>query len=236
MKKTTVALLVLTAIIISSAGSVAAFDISSLFSGIKEKVESIISPYSDSAIFYPSLRVEVLSPNGGEVWNKDKIQIIKWEIWNTSAAEAPIQNKVSIDLYKRTYVPCTENQINQLGICTYNTVFVRHIDTVGLWDKYYKWRINDDIANNNNYIIRITPLMYKAYIEPYEKYLPEDRQSSNVISSYWDESDKPFTIKGEIYPDLDEAIKSLKKIRMNLLETANEIQNLIKLLEELDKD
>jgi hypothetical protein len=84
---------------------------------------------------------------------------------------------------------------------------VRHIATVNLFYKSYSWRISQEIANSNNYVIRISVGANIARIWLSEKNLanfPSVTEtwpvtSSNLIN--WDESDKVFEIGGEIKPE-----------------------------------
>jgi len=230
MKKTTVAVLVLIAIVLSSAGSIAAFDIGSLFSEAKEGIKSFLYP---TPYPYYNYRIEVLSPNGGENWNRNQLQTIKWNVWTQTSGIQPINPKISIDLYKRVSLPCLETQGEGIKGCPigFGTIFVKHIAVASLWDKQYEWDINDDIPNGSNYIIRIIPYN----IEYFPQGSDSSPKSQNIISSYWDESDGTFTIWGQSNnPEINEVINSLKRIQINLQNTANEIQNLINLLEELN--
>ncbi len=177
---------------------------------------------------YPIQVIRVLSPNGGEIWNKDEIQTIKWAISypivyykngkeekcaNTNGngnSGCLLSEKVSIDLYKRLPVTCTTNETK---ICpAFTTEFVKHIATVNLKKEAYSWKIGKDIENGNNYIIRI---------------------SFKGEGVYEDESDGTFTITSKPVPprpDLTETIRVLEELRTTL---EQQIQALIKIIDYL---
>ena len=209
---------------------------------IDETTEKVIFPY---------LRIQVVSPNGGEVWDRSEIQMISWEILTPTPEKRVFWPKVSIDLFKRIKLPkkpCREGEECPL---IERSIFVRHIAFANIFDRSYSWKITRDIPNGKNYIIRIsTGRRFLPCILPMEsrtqaeclktkftalkstsfspeivnrsKYLPPSRL-------YWDESDAPFAIIGEIPPSLP----NLEKVIAILEKISKELQLAIQLLKEV---
>ena len=105
---------------------------------------------TEKCIYPINYKVTVVSPNGGEVWDKNTIQTIKWEITEPTTTVKPFWPKASIDLFKRVTSSCPASETT----CTQTetSVFVRHIATVNLSDKSYSWKINSSIANSKDYV------------------------------------------------------------------------------------
>ena len=182
-------------------------------------------------IFFPSIKVKVVSPNGGEDWDRNQIQTIKWLI----DAYAPLYDqtykkarwiwpKVSIDLFRRSNESTSTN----------NSVFVKHIAFVPYWRESYSWKIPNSVPNGSDYVIRVT-VVKKAILPCFS--LPRSEREACVQQrlsligvGQWDESDSPFTISGEIsspqVPGLDKIIKALEKISL-------ELNNVIERLKEI---
>lgn len=124
--------------------------------------------------------IKIVSPNGGEVWYKSKIQTIRW-IWpdlrpscgdeKCLAPTGLYSPKISIDLYQRT---------------SDGSKFVQHITTANLWNGYYSWKIAENIKDGKDYVIRISGM--KNYISA----ISETDQTQHPM--FFDESDSPFTI------------------------------------------
>jgi len=190
-------------------------------------------------IFPVRYKIEVVSPNGGEIWDRNEIQIIKWKV--TVSPETPTEElevkpfwrKASIDLYKKVGLMEMEEE-KEIWPPVPASVFVKHIATVDLFSTAYSWKISPDIKNGDDYVIRIGfPLP-----RPLTPELPERPMSYGeeeiaiprpwpIPSPVWDESDEPFTITGEI-PPTPPPLPALKPA-IELLEKA--IENLNKALE-----
>jgi len=183
-------------------------------------------------IFPRDYRVRVSSPNGGEKWDRDRIQTIKWEvikpdreILKQGETIMPlIWPKASIDLFKRQDIICIK------APCLPISVFVKHLATVNLFDGFYSWKIDSDIANGSDYVIRITVGQGIVPMYLYEKgekaVRPEIWPSPNVS---WDESDNPFTIEGKVTPPAFE----LKQLLEILKQISQQMTKAIQLLEEI---
>lgn len=166
-------------------------------------------------VIFPEISVKVVSPNGGENWDRNQIHFIKWEV--PAATENKeftrvkwLWPKVSIDLFRKV-----ENQ-KPTSTSGSTSIFVKHIAFVPYWKGSYAWKISRDIPNGSDYVIRITAVrrsILPCLASPQIEACLQQRLPS---SQHWDESDAPFTISGEIQPypgpDLSKAIKILEEI------------------------
>ncbi len=142
----------------------------------------------------PQLSLQVVYPNGGETLERNKVHIIRWEFKGGPERVSPLEiqsivpypsRTVSIDLYRSvaciTY-PC-------------NPVLVKRLGTASLLQKSWPWRIDQDIPNGDNYLIKITAKVNDVEISDF--------------------SDGTFSIvSGETPPstgNLEEAIRLLEK-------------------------
>jgi len=173
----------------------------------------IIDDATEKCIYPINYKVKVVSPNGGEIWDRNTIQTIKWDVTEpnvTIQSIKPIWPKASIDLFKRVAPVCPTCPTEaQCAPCpTEQSVFVKHIATVNLFDKSYSWKLKTNISNSKDYVIRIsigqniTPLWRsdknQENISATSEIWPNSVPSSLIN---WDESDKVFEIAGEIKPE-----------------------------------
>ena len=174
-----------------------------------------------SEILFPNLRVRVLSPNGGEVWNRNNIQTIKWivavPVTNETAEETKyFRPKASIDLFRKVRITgdCTGEACATVAI--ERSVFVKHIATVNLFNMAYSWKIPNSIKNDDDYVIRVSTgrRIVPFLLEKNDTELQEAWRVKKGI--YWDESDGTFTVTGAIpearLPSLEEVIKILESM------------------------
>jgi len=181
---------------------------------------------------FPEIKIEVISPNGGENWNRTQIQTIKWKVAATSGEELKPEKyfwrKGSIDLFRRIAVGTTTK-----------SVFVKHIANVDLFSGVYSWRITSDIPNGSDYIVRISagkrivPLIraerMKEVLPPSGEIWPTPPVPPWTLS--FDESDGTFTIAGQAaQPDLSEVIKILDEISKDLERLGANLRKAIDLL------
>lgn len=219
-----------------------------------------IGPETEECIFPVNRRVRVLSPNGGERWDRGEIQTIKWEV--TFSPEQPIRpeekrpfwDKASIDLFRQVLItpPCEVNPATGIRECpeiiTRKSIFVKHIATVDMFDLVYSWRIGSDVANGDDYVIRVSigPRILPLYRTEKKPALSHPGQEEvwgsaaeeaqkvepDIMPPYpwgvWDESDRPFTITGEIVPPID-----LKQVIELLQEAIAKLNTALKLLYEM---
>ena len=183
---------------------------------------------------FPRFKIQVISPNGGEVFDRNQIQTIKWKIElepgvgiESFSKEKPIWKKASIDLLRKVPGYCITEP------CPPQSLFVKHIATVDLFDTAYSWKITPDIPNGSNYVIRIsTGLRILPLMEG-----RTEIKIPSVVPPYWewttDESDGTFTITGEAQQKegLAEIINTLNEISKNLEKVLNELKRVIELLE-----
>jgi hypothetical protein len=183
---------------------------------------------------FPKVKIQVIFPNGGEVLDRNQIQTIKWKVEiepevEPYLKERPFWKKASIDLLRRVPGFCI------MEPCPPQSVFVKHIATVDLFDTAYSWQITPDIPNGSDYVIRIsTGLRVLPLIEG-----KTEIKIPSIVPPYWewnaDESDGTFTITGEIQskPDLSEIIKILTEISKNLEKISADLKRAIELLEKI---
>lgn len=206
----------------------------------------IIDDATEKCIYPINYKVKVVSPNGGEILDRNTIQTIKWEVTEpdtTTQSIKPFWPKPSIDLFKRVAVTCpTCPEGTVCAPCpTEQSVFVKHIATVNLFDKSYSWKVKSDIANSKDYVIRISVGKNIASLWRWDKNqgnMPATSEiwPNSVPSSLinWDESDKVFEIAGEIKPECPtcpvcdtQKIESVISILQNMIA---ELQKAIALL------
>lgn len=196
------------------------------------KIEPIIEPY-------PYSFVRVVSPNGGEFWEKEKPHTIEWTIVRPLGSYFPVwPETVSIDLYKRE-IPVPSPMVDEdferelspeeEGLPSEKevvgeSVFVKHIAFVDAWKGSYIWKIGEDIPDGKNYVIRVSAILA----------LPEGEKENEESYPFfwWDESDGPFTIahRASPPPNLRKAIAALEKIRLSLQKTIDNLVEVIDLL------
>jgi len=166
---------------------------------------------TEKCIYPVNYKVTVVSPNGGEVWNKNTIQTIKWDVTEpdiTIQSIKPVWPKASIDLFRKVAVtvPCAPTATTCPPV--EQSVFVKHIATVNLFNKSYSWKVKSDIPNSKDYIIRISIGKNIASLWRWEKDQGNLPSSSEVWPSTtpstwinWDESNGVFEITGTISPE-----------------------------------
>jgi len=176
-------------------------------------------------LIFPHLKIKVLSPNGGESWNKNDIQTIKWTVVMPTTDEIAQKSKyfrpkASIDLFRRiriTTCPEVPTETEAAACKTVEkSVFVKHIAIVSLFDMAYSWKISSSVENGNDYVIRISTgrNITPALLEKDDTVVKQLWDIERNI--YWDESDGTFTITGTTpephTPYLEEVIKILEEV------------------------
>lgn len=201
----------------------------------------IIDDVTEKCIYPIGYQIRVISPNGGEVWDRNETHTIQWEVIEpeVSVPERPLWSKASIDLFRRiTIEPCPpgSSEPRCLTPVSQQSIFVRHIATVNLFDRAWTYypKSTSDVPNGSDYVIRIST--GEGIVPIWEQEIkttpgaavpvrsaeiwPVIIPPSNWIN--WDESDGTFTITGEIQPcvcptcpgcpDLTAVIKILENI------------------------
>jgi len=180
---------------------------------------------------FPEIKIEVISPNGGESLDRTQIQTIKWNVTTTLPevkTEKYLWKKGSIDLFRRVTVGTTTK-----------SVFVKHIANVDLFAGIYSWKITPDIPNGSDYIIRISagkrivPLIraekMKEILPPSSEIWPTSPVPPWTLS--FDESDGTFAITGQAaQPDLSEVLKILEEINRDLERITANLKKVMDLL------
>jgi hypothetical protein len=165
---------------------------------------------TEKCIYPINYKITVVSPNGGEVWDRNTTQTIKWNVTEPEVSIQsikPIWPKASIDLFKRVSNCGTCAEVTCPPCPIEQSVFVRHIATVNLFDKSYSWKVSSDISNNKDYIVRISIGKNIASLWRWEKNQVIQPSATEIWPSpvppagmNWDESDKVFEIMGTITP------------------------------------
>lgn len=180
-------------------------------------------------IIFPRIHIDVVSPNGGEIWDRNEIQTIEWKALPPVTGEEIKEEKyfwprASIDLFRRiTITPERRADEEEVPPPIVKSVFVRHIATVNPFDQVYSWKITRDIKNGTDYVIRISvgrkiiPIILEKEIMEPEEIWPIPPKPTWI---YWDESDGTFEITGIIpptpVPNLEEVIAILEKMVLEL--------------------
>jgi len=195
----------------------------------------IVDEATEKCLF-PVFEIKVVSPNGGEVWERNQIQTIQWDVIETTTPSSggikpyPFWKKASIDLFRRVAktIPCPPGETCNIE----ETVFVRHIATVDLFDKVYSWNITNDIKNGKDYVIRISsgkgiiPIVLEKEVLKQEEIWPVPPKPTWIK---WDESDRTFEITGEITPECPTCpvCPNSEEIIASLTRIIEELQKLI---------
>ncbi len=195
---------------------------------------------TEKCIYPIEYKVTVVSPNGGEVLDRNTIQTIKWEVTTPPgiAEVPPFWPEASIDLFRKEYYKCGESS-DQKCPGVVKSVFVRHIATVNLFDKSYSWKVSSDIANSKDYVVRISIGKNIASLWRWEKSqgpqpLAPEIWPSSVPSTLinWDESDNVFEIMGTITPSCPTCptCPNQNDVIISLTQIIEQLQKIITLL------
>ena len=181
-------------------------------------------------IFPVDYKVTVVSPNGAEIWDRSQIQTIKWSVTypvelktNDAKIMPPHWSKASIDLFRKSSITNDPGYI----------IFAKHIAIVNMSAGSYSWKIDSDIANGSDYVIRITvgegimPL-YRSESSNEPSIKPNQIWPSPSIS--WDESDNPFVIEGKVTPptsELKQLLETLEQISLQMIKAIQLLREII---------
>lgn len=177
---------------------------------LDEKTASVIFPCTD-------VKITVLVPNGGENWDRKDFQEIKWELSKADgSAFSPSEIK------KKFFWPR-----GRIDLIKADGTFVKHISSVNLAQKSYKWKISNDIPNGSDYKIRIGYWWIKPC--PPGAFCPMSQIVPPLCLNLFDESDGAFTISGEI-PPASEKIEEAIGIVRNLIEQLNKLLEILQSL------
>ncbi|MDP3093520.1 MAG: peptidoglycan-binding protein [bacterium] len=189
----------------------------------------VVDDETYKCIFPVDYKVTVVSPNGGEIWDRGQIQTVKWSVTypielktNNAKIMPPHWSKASIDLFRRS------SNTDDPGYI----FFVKHIATVNLFANSYSWKISSDIPNGSDYVVRIsvgqgTMTIYRSESDN-TSIKPDLIWPSPSIN--WDESDNPFSITGSQTPpneDLKELLNILEEMSRLLAKAIQVLQGII---------
>ena len=195
-------------------------------------------------IFPVDYKVTVVSPNGGENWDRSQIQTISWNYTYSVTMKTdgtkiipPQWSKASIDLFRVSMGmgPCTtDGRVGGPTDCpVQESIFVKHLATVNLFNGSYSWKVTNDIPNGSDYVVRISvgqgimPL-YRSESSNEPSIKPNQIWPSPSIN--WDESDSPFSVTGSQTPpneDLKELLNILEEMSRLLTRAIQVLQGTI---------
>ena len=148
------------------------------------------------------VQLTVVSPNGGETWDKSETHQITWKlskaVTTTGGAESLAPSEITSDYFWPR---------GRIDLLKSDGTFVKHIATVNLAHQSYDWTINSSIPNGTDYKIRIG---LGPVIACEEEPCP---LSYNPKFTFGDASDNSFSITGTVTPQpdkIDEVIKILE--------------------------
>ena len=195
----------------------------------------VVDDTTQQIIFPNTVEINVVTPNGGESWDKKDVHNILWKSTigpvtsgaasgGTSAGAvassiAPFFPRASIDLIKDSDVS-----------------YRYHITTVSLYQSQYPWKIPGNIQEASDYRVRIstggdTPCVYRmegktdTSIMPY----PCPLSAAYPIYSASDTSDNPFAVTGTMPPSPE----IIAKLKAQVAQIENALNNLLRQVQEL---
>jgi len=173
------------------------------------------------------VKLTVVSPNGGEVWDKKDTHEITWKLSKSGGTEPLTPTEIETEFFWPK---------GRIDLLKSDGSFARHIANVNLANQSYTWKINPAIPNGDDYKIRIGlgPVL-GCEKEESEK---EESEKEEKCPSLWnpkftfgDESDNPFSITGEVTPPV-EGFKIQEAIDI-LRSAISQLQKLLSLLESM---
>jgi peptidoglycan hydrolase-like protein with peptidoglycan-binding domain len=161
------------------------------------------------------IQLTVVSPNGGESWDKSVTHQVTWKLSKTITTTGGTESLAPSEITSDYFWPR-----GRIDLLKSDGTLVKHIATVNLAHQSYDWTINSSIPNGTDYKIRIG---LGPVIACEEEPCP---LSYNSKFTFGDESDNPFSITGTITPQpnninevitiLEGAIQQLQRA-LNLL-------------------
>lgn len=189
----------------------------------------IVDEATQWVLFPPQIKLTVVSPNGGEVWDRSNVQTITWQTWSGPVS---VQNRevfpamgsmkigggVSGEVMPSIYPLFHQASLDLVRDS--NPSYVYHIGTVDLYQSSRVWSIPQDVAAGNDFRIRISvgghvPCMWAQNSMP----MDENARACpayHPIYSVSDTSDGTFTISGSVVPNSD--VISKLKAQVNEME------------------
>ncbi|MBI1866624.1 MAG: peptidoglycan-binding protein [Candidatus Staskawiczbacteria bacterium] len=200
----------------------------------------VIDSETIQILFPNNVQLNVITPNGGEVWNKENNNTILWSVTvgpiiadgrelapsASSKPEsvskpliAPFFKKASIDLVKDS-----------------DPNFIYHIATVDLYQTQYAWKAPNRVPNSSDYRVKISvggnvPCLYRM---PDDNDFITNKENCPMWYpnySYSDTSDNVFSITGNTVPD--DTVVKLKEILKQMQQIINNLQSQLNLISQL---
>jgi hypothetical protein len=208
----------------------------------------VVDENTKKILYPPKVALKIISPNGGEVWDKSEPHLIQWQA---------IINPIVVE--GRELVPQTTIEPGQKKMPEIMPFFPRatltlikdsslpnnfryHIATVNLYQAQYRWRIPAGIPNGDDYKVEIRMGRHVPCAYRLEKDTSTGDSASIIprrclttvypIYSASDTSDKPFTITGTTPPPND-IIRKLKILVGEMAVTAEKLIGQIREMKEL---
>ena len=200
-------------------------------------------------VIYPTntqIDLMVISPNGGETWDKGKLHTISWKssvgpvIYNdrqllppTSAAPSGAGSTAYTGVavpVRPTFAPFFPQASLDLVSDTNPNQY--HIATVNLYDSQYMWKIPARIPAGSGYRIRLSigpnvPCLYRMEKQMGLDMVPTPcpMQTNMYYPPYYseDQSDGPFSITGSTPP----APELIEKLKSQVVDIQNTLQRLL---------
>lgn len=206
-------------------------------------VESgVLDEATQTVIFPPQITLELIAPNGGEVWDRAETQTISWKTTIAPIKVGAREILPEARLEPGRVVPPTLPFFLRASldlIRDSDASFRYHLATVDLYQSQYRWRIPGSIPAGDDYRVQISAgshvvCLYQSEVEKEAiEICPPWRYPDNSAS---DKSDNPFSISGTAPPSR-EIIAQLKaqviQIEHALEKLMREIQSLKALIESL---
>ena len=206
-------------------------------------------------VIYPTntqIDLTVISPNGGETWDKNEVHTILWKssvgpvVYNdrqllpaTSAAPTASGGTSNTGIavpVRPTIAPFFPQASLDLVSDTNPNQY--HIATVNLYDSQYMWKIPARIPAGSGYRIRLSiganvPCLYRMEKQMTPDMVPPvcPMPMGMYYPSFYseDQSDAPFTITGTTPP----APEVIEKLKSQVMDMQNTLQRLLEQLKSM---
>lgn len=202
----------------------------------------VVDDTTQEIIFPQTVEITVVTPNGGESWDKKDIHNILWKSTIGPMMSKTVSGGTSTGAVASSMVPFFPRASIDL-IKDSDTSYRYHVATVSLYQSQYPWKISGNIPEGSDYRVRIStggdvPCVYRmegktdTSIMPY----PCPLSAAYPIYSESDASDNPFAITGvtppspEIIAKLKTQVAQIENALNNLLRQVQELKSLIESL------
>ena len=195
----------------------------------------VVDDTTQEVIFPNTVEITVVTPNGGESWDKKDIHNILWKstVGPVTAAGtrpgaatgavassiAPFFPRASLDLIKDS-----------------DASYRYHIATVSLYQSQYPWKISGNVPEGSDYRVRIStggdvPCVYRMEGKTDTSIMPNPCPMSAAypIYSASDTSDNPFAVTGATPPSPE----IIAKLKAQVAQIENALNSLMRQVQEL---